>query len=353
MSLELALLMTVAEIAQLLDAPFDGDGEREIDSGATLEAAQPNQIAFFDGRGDEAQASACAAGCLLLAPQALSAPSVTPACGAAIRIDKPRHAFARVLRRLHPDPPAPAGVHASAVVAETVVLGAGASVGPGCTLEDDVEIGAGTALAAGVWVGAGARIGADGRVFGNVSIYPGVVVGDRARLHAGCSLGSDGFGFVFEGGRHEKFPQIGGLRIGDDVEVGANATVDRGAVGDTVIGNGVKIDNLVHIGHNCQIGNHAVIAAQVGMSGGVVIEDYVVLGGQVGIGEGARIGQGAQVGGQAGPLPNHTLAGGQAYWGTPARPYREHMRKLALVERLPKLAEELKQLRRRLKELEG
>jgi UDP-3-O-[3-hydroxymyristoyl] glucosamine N-acyltransferase len=344
--------MTVSEIARLLSAPFQGDGETAIASGAPLETAGRHQIAFFDGKGDVARARTSQAGCLLLPNQSRAAPTDAAAQYAAVFVDKPRNAFARVLRELHPEPTPRSGIHASAVVSESAAIAEGVSIGPGCVIEGDVEIGRGTTLAAGVWVGSGARIGNDCRVFGNVSIYPGVIVGDRARLHAGCALGSDGFGFVFENGRHEKFPQIGGLRIGDDVEVGANTTIDRGALGDTVIGDGAKIDNLVHIGHNCRIGAHVVIAAQTGMSGGVTIEDYVVLGGQVGIGEGARIGKGAQVGGQAGPLPNHTLAGGQAYWGTPARPYREHMKKLAIMERLPKLVDELKDLRRRVKELE-
>jgi len=341
--------MNVAEIATLLSAPFEGDGEREIESGATLEAAGPGQIAFFDGRGESAAARSSQAGCLLVPSEFERGDS-----GAAvIRTLKPRNAFARVLRTLHPPPSAPAGVHPSAVVAASAELGDKVSIGPGCVIEDDVRIGAGTALAAGVWVGRGAVIGEAVRIWANVSLYPGVIVGNRTILHAGCSLGSDGFGFVFENGRHEKFPQIGGLRIGDDVEIGANSTIDRGALGDTVIGDGVKIDNLVHIGHNCRLGNHVMVAAQTGMSGGVVIEDYVVLGGQVGIGEGARIGRAAQVGGQAGPLPNHTLPGGQAYWGTPARPYREYMKKLALTERLPKLVDQIKRLEARVKELEG
>lgn len=340
--------MNVSEIATLLNAGFEGDGDREIESGSTLESAGPAQLAFFDGRGDGAAAKTSQAGCLLVPTDYKAGDS-----GAAlIRTPKPRNAFARVLRELHPAPTAPAGVHPSAVVAASADLGEDVSVGPHCVVEDDVRIGSGTAVAAGVWIGRGAAVGEGTRIWANVSVYPGVVVGSRVTLHAGCSLGSDGFGFVFENGRHEKFPQIGGLRIGDNVEIGANSTIDRGALGDTVIGDGTKIDNLVHIGHNCRLGKHVVVAAQTGMSGGVFIEDYVVLGGQVGIGEGAKIGKGAQVGGQAGPLPNHTLPGGQAYWGTPARPYREHMKKLALVERLPKLVDEIKRLEARVKELE-
>ncbi|MBI1354687.1 MAG: UDP-3-O-(3-hydroxymyristoyl)glucosamine N-acyltransferase [Acidobacteria bacterium] len=339
--------MKTAQIAGLLGARLEGDADREIVGGAALGAADETHLAFFDGRGEPTTALASKAGCLLLPPDIPA-----PDGAAVIRVTKPRHAFARALRALHPPEPGPPGVHPSATVAATARLGAGVSIGPQCVIEDDVAIGAGTTLVAGVWVGRGARIGEACKLFHGVSLYPGVRIGDRAIVHAGARLGSDGFGFVFENGRHEKFPQIGGLRIGDDAEIGANATVDRGALGDTVIGNGVKLDNLVHVGHNCRLGDHVVIAAQTGFSGGVVVEDYVVMGGQVGVGEGARIGKAAQVGGQAGPLPNHTLEGGKAYWGTPARPYREHMKKLALVERLPKLAAEVEKMRARLKELE-
>ena len=340
--------MKVADIARLLAAPLEGDPERDIDGGAPLGAASATQLAFFDGRGATDTALASLAGCLLLPPDIPA-----PEGAAVIRVAKPRHAFAAVLRTLFPTRPGAPGTHPTAVVAASATLGEGASIGPHCVIEDEAVIGDGTTLVAAVWVGRGARIGAGGRLHHGVSVYPGVIVGERALVHAGARLGSDGFGFVFEGGRHEKFPQIGGLRIGDDVEIGANTAIDRGALGDSVIGDGVKLDNLVHIGHNCRIGNHVVIAAQTGFSGGVVVEDYVVMGGQVGVGEGATIGKAARVGGQAGPLPNHTLQGGQAYWGTPARPYREHMRKLALVERLPKLAAEVEALRARVKELEG
>jgi UDP-3-O-[3-hydroxymyristoyl] glucosamine N-acyltransferase len=184
-------------------------------------------------------------------------------------------------------------------------------------------------------------------------IYHGVTVGDRAILHAGCVLGSDGFGFVFEGGKYEKFPQIGRVEIGNDVEIGANACIDRGALGSTVIGDGTKLDNLVHVGHNCRLGRHIVIAAQTGLSGGVVVEDYVVMGGQVGISERARIETRAVVGAQCGILPYKVLEAGQTYWGTPSRPHREHLQRLALVNRLPRLFAEMEELRRRLAALEA
>ena len=197
--------------------------------------------------------------------------------------------------------------------------------------ETNTRIGAGCAL------GAGVRIGHDCEIYPNVTIYPGTVVGDRVIVHAGAVLGSDGFGYVRDRktGHYEKFPQVGRLVIEDDVEIGANTTIDRGALDETRIRRGTKIDNLVHIGHNCQIGEDVVIAAQTGLSGSIVIENGVVLGGQVGIGEHARIGEGVMLGGQGGVLPNKVLRGkGVAFWGTPAQPLRQYLKQLATLARL-------------------
>jgi UDP-3-O-[3-hydroxymyristoyl] glucosamine N-acyltransferase len=172
-----------------------------------------------------------------------------------------------------------------------------------------------------------------------VTIYTGARLGDRVIVHAGAVLGSDGFGYVRDDttGGYEKFPQIGKLEIEDDVEIGANTTIDRGALDTTRIGRGTKIDNLVHIGHNCQIGEDVVIAAQTGLSGSITIERNVVLGGQVGIGEHARIEEGVMLGGQGGVLPNKVVRGkGVAFWGTPARPVREYLKQLGVLERLAK-----------------
>jgi UDP-3-O-[3-hydroxymyristoyl] glucosamine N-acyltransferase len=212
-------------------------------------------------------------------------------------------------------------------VAERVVIGKG------------VQIGDGTRIGAGSVIGESVVIGGDCELYPNVTIYPGVRLGDRVIVHSGAVLGSDGFGYVRDRatGRHEKFPQIGRLEIEDDVEIGANSTVDRGALEVTRIGRGTKIDNLVHVGHNCQIGEDVVIAAQTGLSGSITIEKNVVLGGQVGIGEHARIEEGVMLGGQAGVLPKKVLRGnGIAFWGTPAKPMREYLKQLAALARLAK-----------------
>jgi UDP-3-O-[3-hydroxymyristoyl] glucosamine N-acyltransferase len=213
------------------------------------------------------------------------------------------------------------------LVAERLVVGEHAQIG------QNTRIGAGCAL------GAGVKIGRECEIYPNVTIYPGTTLGDRVIVHAGAVLGSDGFGYVRDRktGHYEKFPQVGCLVIEDDVEIGANATIDRGALDETRIRRGTKIDNLVHIGHNCQIGEDVVIAAQTGLSGSIVIENGVVLGGQVGIGEHARIEAGVMLGGQGGVLPNKVLRGkGVAFWGTPAQPLREYLKQLATLARLAK-----------------
>jgi len=179
-----------------------------------------------------------------------------------------------------------------------------------------------------------------------------VDIGSYAILHSGCVIGADGFGFVLDGERYEKFPQIGRVEIGDFVEIGANSCVDRAALGSTNIGQGTKLDNMVHVGHNCHIGRHVVVAAQTGFSGGVVVEDYAVIGGQVGIGDKARIESHAVLGSGCGILTSKIVHAGQVMWGTPARPLKQHLEQLANLARLPNLRDDVAELKRRLAEIE-
>lgn len=252
---------------------------------------------------------------------------------------QPRLAFARAARFLNRVTEHVSGVHPSAVVDSTAKLGAGVAVGERVVIGKHAEVGARTRIGAGAVIGAEVRIGAECEIYPNVTIYAKVRIGDRVMVHAGAVLGSDGFGYVRDDatGRYEKFPQIGMLEIGDDVEIGANATIDRGALDVTRIERGTKIDNLVHVGHNCRIGEDVIIAAQTGLSGSISIEKHAVLGGQVGIGEHARIQEGVMLGGQSGVLPNKILRGkGVAFWGTPAKPLREYLKELAALAKLSK-----------------
>ena len=310
--------MTVGEIGRRLGAEVEGDANREITGVQSLEEAAPDQIAFVEGARGEKQAAASRAGCLLVRPE-----FENPGKPTIIRVAAPRAAFARVVGWLRPPQRPTPGLHPAARVAETARLGERVSVG------------------AGAVIGEGVVVGDDSVIHPGVILYPGVKIGARAILHAGCVIGADGFGFVFENGRYEKFPQVGTVEIGDDVEIGANSCVDRGALGATRIGDGTKLDNMVHIGHNCRIGRHVVIAAQTGLSGGVEVGDYAVIGGQVGIGDKAKIESGAVLGSGCGVLTSKIVRKGEPVWGTPARPLKQYLKRLALFDRLPKILEKL------------
>jgi UDP-3-O-[3-hydroxymyristoyl] glucosamine N-acyltransferase len=255
--------------------------------------------------------------------------------GAVIRDASPRAAFARAIPRLRPALEPTPGVHPTAVIGGGTHIGAGSSIGPHVNIGRNVTIGEGCLLHA------------------NVTVYDDVTIGKGCILHSGCVIGADGFGYTMEAGRWEKFPQVGRVEIGDFVEIGANACVDRAALGVTSIGEGSKIDNMVHVGHNCRIGKHVVIAAQTGFSGGVVVEDYAVIGGQVGIGDKARIESGAVLGSGCGILTSKIVRSGQVVWGTPARPLKQYLEQLANLARLPALRKELSEIKSRLTKLEA
>lgn len=338
--------MRVSEIAVRLNAQWEGDGDLEISGAAPLESAGPHEAAFVGNRKAAAGAAQSSAGCLLV-------PADFPKGRTVIRVDDPRGAFARLIGLLYPPARVIPGIDSSAVIAPDAEVASSASIGPLVSIGARAQIGERTTVGPGCVIGDGARVGHDCTLHANVTIYEHVAVGSRAVLHSGVVLGADGFGFVLQGDHYEKFPQIGRVEIGDDVEIGANSCVDRAALGVTQIGDGVKLDNLVHIAHNCRIGRHVVIAAQTGLSGGVVVEDYAVIGGQVGIGDKARIETGAVLGSGCGILTSKIVRKGQVVWGTPARPLKEHLEQLANLARLPELRKEIAAIDRRLREMEG
>jgi UDP-3-O-[3-hydroxymyristoyl] glucosamine N-acyltransferase len=322
--------MLTSELAKWLGTTLEGDGALELAGVAPIEAAAPDRVAFASGRKAAELAAGSRAGCLLVSADFDNASGRT-----VIRVPEPRMAFAMVVNRFHPPVKPTAGVHPTAVVEDGVELGEGASIGPNC------------------FVGQGSRIGAGTVLRSNVSVYAGSQIGARVTLHSGAVIGADGFGLVLVKDHYEKFPQVGRVVIEDDVEIGANTCIDRAALGETVIGAGTKLDNMVHIGHNCRIGKHVLIAAQTGLAGGVVIEDYAIIGGQVGVGDKARIEARAIVGSGAGILTSKIVRAGEPVWGTPARPLREYLGQLAQVARLPKLRALVDDLARRVAELEA
>ena len=334
--------LTVARIAELCGGTAEGKVQLEIVSVNSLEDARETQLSFVGNRRAAANSHASAAGCLLVPPDFENAAKRT-----VIRVKEPRRAFAQAIRVLHPEPEAKPGIHPSAVIALSATVPSDCSIGPNVVIGERAVIGRGTRVMAGCVIGDDVTVGEFCTFHPNVTIYASVRVQNRVILHSGCVIGADGFGFAFTGEHYEKFPQIGTVEIEDDVELGANTCVDRAALGVTRIGKGAKIDNMVHVGHNCTIGKHVVIAAQTGFSGGVTIGDFAVIGGQVGLGAKATIEPKAIVGSGAGILSSKIVRAGEPVWGTPARPLREHLRQLAALSRLPALLSEMNELRKR------
>jgi UDP-3-O-[3-hydroxymyristoyl] glucosamine N-acyltransferase len=272
---------------------------------------------------------------------------------AVIRVTDPRVAFAKALEMIYPRKRALAGIHPTAVIAQSARLGHNCSVGACVCIGENTKVGDDCQIGAGCVLGDDVAIGNGCTLHGHVTIYDGVSIGARAILHAGVVIGADGFGFALADDHYEKFPQVGTVEVGDDVEIGANCCIDRAALGVTKIGDGTKLDNLVHVAHNCVLGRHVVVAAQTGFSGSVTVGDYAVIGGQAGIGEKARIESKAIVGGKAGVLTSQTVRAGEPVWGIPARPLRGHLKGLAYVQKLPELNVAIREIRQRLAELES
>jgi UDP-3-O-[3-hydroxymyristoyl] glucosamine N-acyltransferase len=323
------------EVAEYLGVALIGDGRAEVSGVASLRSAKMGELVFVESPKDLTKALESAASGVIAGEFARGSSHAKPLLIAS----QPRFAFARAAAWLGIEPAGPSGTHESAVVHASAKLAKGVCVEERAVIGDRVTVGENTQIGAGCVVGTGARIGRDCRLYPNVTVYSGVILGDRVVIHAGTVLGSDGFGYVRDArtGRYEKFPQIGRLEIENDVEIGANSTVDRGALDVTRIGRGTKIDNLVHVGHNVDIGEDVVIAAQTGLSGSSIVENGVIIGGQVGIADHARIQAGAILGAQSGIPTKKVIRGkGIVFWGTPARPIKAYLRDLAMLARLAK-----------------
>jgi UDP-3-O-[3-hydroxymyristoyl] glucosamine N-acyltransferase len=340
--------MRVREIAEWLSATYEGDGEKEIEGVAPLESAGERDLAFVGNRKAMHEAERSEAGCLIV-------PDDYPghAERTLIRAAEPRTAFARAVSRFHPAAGLKPGIHASAIIGAGVELGALVQICAHASIGDHTRIGAASQIGPGCAIGERVALGEGCVLHANVTIYDNCDLGRGVIVHSGAVIGADGFGYVFDRDRYQKFPQVGRVEIGDHVEIGANACIDRAALGVTSIGEGAKLDNMVHVGHNCRIGRHVVVAAQTGFSGGVVVEDYAVIGGQVGIGDKARIESRAVLGSGCGILTSKIVRAGQVVWGTPARPLREHLEQLANLSRLPDLRREVADLKRRIASLES
>ncbi len=336
------MMRTAEDLARSIGAELEGDGARPVRGLAGPEQAQADDLIYCEGERQRARAEASRAGTALV-PPGLALPGKT-----LLRVTEPKLAFARAAAFLLEPAPAAQGIHPSAVIAPSARLGPGVSVGPFAVIEEEVEIGGGSEIGAHCFLGRGTRLGESCRLYPRVTIYAGTRLARGVVVHSGAVIGSDGFGYVRGPDRQWKFPQIGRLEIGEDVEIGANSAIDRGSLGVTLLGADVKIDNLVQIAHNVEIGEHVVIAAQTGISGSSIVGRDAMIGGQVGIGDHCTIEPGAVCGGQAGILTGKTIQSGWVVWGTPARPLEQFKKQYSWFARLPELARRVKRLEGRL-----
>jgi UDP-3-O-[3-hydroxymyristoyl] glucosamine N-acyltransferase len=333
--------MTVAELADRLGCRLDGDGRGTIVGVADLTAARPDEVALFIHPRYKDAAAGTQAGAVIVAEDA--APLGRPL----LRTRQPVLAFARALALFHTPPAPPPGISPQAAVAADAVVDPSATIGPFVSLGAGARVGAGSVLESHVAVGAGAVIGRDCRLHAHVSIRERVTLGDRVVVQNGAVIGADGFGFTRgPDGRHVKVPQVGVVVVEDDVEIGANTTIDRATVGETRIGAGTKIDNLVQVGHNVRLGRDVLLAAQVGISGSATLEDRVTMGGQVGVAGHIVVGAGAIAAGQSGVT--NSVEPGRFVTGYPAIDNRAWRKASVVFAQLPALRERLKAVERRL-----
>jgi len=341
------MTVTVSEIAQKLRARFEGDGSARITGMAGVEEAGAGDITFLSTpRYASAVARTGASAVIVNDNWKGTAPCPV------IRVQNPDKAFAEVAFLFSPPPvQQKPGVHPSAVVARNVELGKGVGVGPHCVLESGVKVGDRTMLGAGCYIGHGSALGKNCRLYPHVSVREYSGIGNRVVIHDGVVIGSDGFGYFQDKGAWQKIPQVGTVEIGDDVEIGANVTIDRARFGKTRIGRGVKIDNLVQIAHNVQVGDHTAMAAQVGISGSTTLGKHVQLGGQAGLGGHLSVGDTSVIGGRAAVTKD--VPPGSFVSGYPAMPHRKAKRIHAHVMRLPELGKKLAEMEKRIVELEN
>lgn len=317
-----------------------GDGSIRLGGFAPADTARPGDLTFAENEAYFARAEQSAASAILVAGEWASTTK------ALIRVPDARIAFAKVLPLFHPEPVFAPGIHPTALVAPTADVDGSAHIGPYCVIGEGARIAARTVLEALVHVGTGVRIGEDARFYPRVTVYPRSQIGNRVVVHAGAVIGSDGYGYVTDGGVHRKIPQVGNVVIGDDVEIGANVTIDRGALGSTMIGKGTKIDNLVQVGHNVVVGEHCLVVAQVGIAGSTRLGSYVTLAGQAGIAGHLKIGSQVLVAAQSGVM--HDIPDKGRWMGSPARPDWQMKRQLIAMDRLPDLLKRIADLERRL-----
>ena len=335
---------TLAQIAEVIHGELDGDGSVEITHACEISSASAGGITYLaDPQYGSYLADSLASAVILGA--GLDSRGLP-----GIRVENPALGFAAALAYLYPGPQGPSGTHPTAVLGRNVQLGREVSIGPHAVIGDEVVIGPETVIGAGAQIGRGAVLGEGVRLYPNVVLYDGVQVGDGSIIHGGAVIGSDGFGFVTTDEGHTKMPQVGAIVIGNQVEIGANSTIDRGTIGNTVIGDGTKIDNLVHIAHNVKVGRGCLFAGEVGIAGSTTIGDFVTLAGQVGVVDHVTIGDRVVVASKSAVM--QSVPAGQFVAGVPAGDRRQWLRQTAAAKQLPELAQRIRGLETRLAQLE-
>lgn len=332
-------MLTARQIAELVGGELRGNPDVVVDRVAPIDRAGEGQLTFLGVAKYAPLLATCEASVALVTPELADAPG---GVSARVVVARPQEAMLRVLPRLFVPAPRRSGIDPSVRIGRGAVIGDQVSIAPFVVIGDGAVIGDRVRLEANVVVGDGVSIGTDSHLFPHVTVYAGTTVGERVVAHAGVRLGSDGFGFVFANGVHEKIPHVGRCIVEDDVEIGANTTIDRGSIDDTVIGGGTKIDNLVMIAHNVRVGRLCLIVSQAGIAGSARIGDGCVIGGQVGIAGHVQIGARARLGAQAGVFGD--VPAGETWSGYPARPHREALRAQAALFKLGKIVRRLQKL---------
>ncbi len=341
-----SIQISVADISRLIKGELIGDGELLVSGFSGIKEAKKNELTFLSNPKYEPLLADTQAG-VILVPRQTSCPGKT-----LIRVDNPSLSFTEVLNHFLKGAPdyKPKGIHPTAIIAPGVTLGKEVAVGAHAVIEEGAFIGDNTVIYANAYVGHEVQLGSDCLIYPQVVLREKIVIGNRVIIHSGTVIGSDGYGYLTVNGRHLKIPQIGTVLIEDDVEIGANVTIDRARFDKTIVGEGTKIDNLVHIAHNVIIGKHCFIVGQVGISGSTHIGNYVVLAGQVGISGHLNIGDGVVVAAKSGV--SKSIKAGEQVFGFPAQPMKEAFKTNAHLQRLDKYVEMIKDLRKRIEELE-
>lgn len=344
------MAITVGELAALVQGEVHGDPARVISGAAAVEQATANDITFILDDRNATRLKECRAGAIVIPQRLTAAVTSIPSPCTWIAVADPQAAFLTILQQFRKGQPRPPrGISSAAEISPTAQIGENCFIGPGAWIADEAVIGTNCDIYPGVYIGPGCQLGNDVVLHPQVTLYADVVIGNRVIIHAGAVIGADGFGYRFENGCFQKIPQLGWVQIEDEVEIGALTTIDRGAVGSTVIGAGTKLDNLIMIAHNCRLGRHNAFASQVGLAGSVTTGDYVRLAGQVGIKDHVHLHTGCTVGAKGGV--HRDIPAGETWIGFPAIPEQEQKRQLFAVKKLPEVREQVKELQAQVKEL--